>query len=214
MVGRLQTAPVLVNGNPAIALLDTGSTQPLVQPHLVDKRDFVPGGKLGVLCVNGDEHEYPVAEVYLEVGGQTYQMAVVVVEGLSHPVVIGQDILVLPELVRASRPVSMVVTRSRSRAQGRQESTGEPESNTLMEMPFAGEDISAPVRNRGKKSRRQRRQDRLVGTVERNPELPPTQLDEEWGEVPDNFGQLQREDPTLQTAFEKVTHVNDVRTDV
>ena len=105
-VGRLQTAPVRVNGKIAIALLDTGCTQTLLQPHLVEKRDFVPGGKLRVLCVNGDEHEYPGAEVYLEVRGQIYQMTVVVVEGLSHSGVIGQDILILPELV----------TRSQSRA--------------------------------------------------------------------------------------------------
>lgn len=62
----------------------------------------MPGGKQRVLCVNGDEH---VAEVYLEVRGQTYQMAVGVVERLSHSVVIGQDILVLPEFVQTSQPV-------------------------------------------------------------------------------------------------------------
>lgn len=53
-----------------------------------------------------------------------------------------------------------------------------------------------------------------MGTVKRTPELPPNQLDEEQGEVPDSFGQLQREDPTLQAAFRKVTHVNDVQTEV
>lgn len=172
----------------------------------------MPGGKLRVLCVNGDEHD--VAEVYLEVRGQTYQMAVGVVERLSHSVVIGQDILVLPEFVQTSQPVCMVVPSSQDSAQGPQESTGWSESNALLKMPFAGEDISALVRRRGKKSRRQRRQDRLVGTVERNAELPPTQVDGELGEVPDNFEQLQREDPTLQKAFEIVTHINDVQTEV
>ena len=132
--GRLQTAPVHVNGKSAIALLDTGSTQTLLHPHLVEKRDFVPGGKLGVLCVNGDEHEYPVAEVYLEVRGQTYQMTVGVVDGLSHSVVIGQDILVL--LVQTSQPVSIVVTRSRSLAQG-------PKAST--EQFFPTGEVSRPV---------------------------------------------------------------------
>lgn len=42
----------------------------------------MPGGKLRVLCVNGDEHEHPIAEVYLEVRGQSYQMTVGAVEGL------------------------------------------------------------------------------------------------------------------------------------
>ena len=62
------------------------------------------------------------------------------------------------------------------------------------------EDISAPIRTRGKKSHRQRRQAKLVGTVERNEELPLTQPDDEWGEVLDHFEQLQRDDPTLQKA--------------
>lgn len=99
-----------MNGKTAIALPDTRNTQTLVQPHLVEKRDFVPGGKLRVLCVNGDEHD--VAEVYLEVRGQTYQIAVGIVERLSISVVIGQDILVLPEFVQTSQPVSMVVPSS------------------------------------------------------------------------------------------------------
>ena len=213
-VGRLQTVPVLVNGRSAIALLDTGSTQTLVQPHLVEKRDFMPGGKLRVLCVNGDEHEYPVAEVYLEVRGQTYQMTVGVVKGLSHSVVIGQDILVLPELVQTSQPVSMVVTRSQNRAQDPEAFTGESESNDLAELPFANGDGSAPGSPRGKKSRMQCRREKLVGTVERSEELPLTQPDDEWGEVPDNFGQLQKEDPTLQKALARVTHIDGVQTEV
>ncbi len=213
-VGRLQTAPVLVNAEKTIALLDTGSTHTLVQPHLVEKRDFVPGGKLKVLCVNGDEHEYPTAEVYLSVRGQTYQMTVGVVDRLSHPVVIGQDILVLPELVQTSKPVCMVVTRSQSRAQVPERSTGEPESNSLAELPFANEDIAPPARIGGRKSRRQCRQAKLVGTVERSEELHLTPPDDEWGEVPDNLEQLQRQDPTLQQAFDRVTSIDDVQTEV
>lgn len=124
-VGRLQTVPVRITRRTAIALLDTGSTQTLVWPHLVEKRDFVLSAELRVLCANRDEHKYPVAEVYLEVRGQTYQMTVGVVEGLSHLLVIGQDILVLPELVQGSKPVCMMVTRSQSQAQGPGGSTGE-----------------------------------------------------------------------------------------
>lgn len=53
-----------------------------------------------------------------------------------------------------------------------------------------------------------------MGTVERNAEPPPTQLEGEWGEVPDDFEQLQREDPTLQKAFDTVTHIDDGPTEV
>lgn len=117
-----------------------------MQPHLVEKRDFVQGKKLKVLCVNGDEHEYPTAEVYLYIRGQTYQMMVGVVERLSHPVVIGQDIIVLPELVQSSRPVNMVVTRSQSQAQ-------DPEKGPS-ELPFSEEENTPPAKTKCRKSRR------------------------------------------------------------
>ena len=138
-------------------------------------------------------------------------MTVGVVEGLSHSVVIGQDILVLPELVQTSQPVSIVVTRSQSLAQGPEESTGEHESNELAELHLFNEYVSAPIRTRGKNSRRQ---DKLVGMVERNEELPLTQPDDDWGEVPDHFEQLQRDDPNLQKAFDRVSHIDDVQTEV
>lgn len=85
-------------------------------------------------------------------GGLPYQMTVGVVEGMSHAVVIGRDILTLLELVPTSQPVSMVVTTSQRRAQGPQESTSELESNGFLELPFAGEDIPGPVKSRVKKS--------------------------------------------------------------
>jgi hypothetical protein len=213
--GRLQTTTVLVNGKEATALLDTGSTQTLVQPHLVKARDFVQGRNLRILCVNGDEHEYPTAEVYLEVRGQAYQMIVGVVERLSHAVVIGQDILVLPELVQASKPVNVVVTRSQSRAGAPGEETEEPaELATLRDMPFAEGEIAPPARVRGKKTRMQVRRDRLVGTVERNAELPLAEPDADWGDISVNFEQLQREDESLLKAYDKVSEVGETSTDV
>lgn len=63
------------------------------------------------------------------------------------------------------------------------------------------EDIPAPVMLGRKKSHKQRRQKKLVGTVEENRELPPSLLEEEWGDVPENVGQLQSLDSTLQEVF-------------
>ncbi|KAL2099488.1 hypothetical protein ACEWY4_003882 [Coilia grayii] len=202
-MGRLQTILVTVNGETVTALLDSGSTQTLVQPHLVEKRDILPGKKLKVLCVNGDEHEYLVADVYLQVQGQTYQVTVGVVERLSHPVVIGQDIVVLPELLQTVKPVSMVVTRAQSRAQAPEDTEKTPELNDLKELAFADADITSPAQVKTKKTRRQRRQAKLVGSMEKD--LPVGQSEEDWGEVPDNFGQMQREDNSLKGAFRQVT---------
>ncbi|KAL2083735.1 hypothetical protein ACEWY4_021508 [Coilia grayii] len=202
-LGRLQTMPIAINGESVTALLDSGSTRTLVQPHLVERRDTIPGRKLKVLCVNGDEHEYPVADVYLDIQGQTYEVTVGVVERLSHPVVIGQDIVVLPELLQTTKPVNMDMTRAQSRVQASEETGETPELNHLRELAFADADITPPARVKSKKTRGQRRQAKLIGSVERD--LPVSQSEEDWGEVPDNFGQLQREDDTLKGAFEQVS---------
>ena len=122
--------------------------------------DFVQGRNLRILCVIGGEHEYHTAEVYLDVRGQAYQMIVDVVERLSHAVVIGQDICILPELMQASKPVNVVVTRSQSRAKAFEEETEDPAVlTTLRELPFAIGEIAPPARVRGKKSGMQVRRD-------------------------------------------------------
>lgn len=69
------------------------------------------------VCVNGDENNYPMAEVYLEVNGQIYQLTVGVVDKLSHPVLIGQDVLVLPKCIQSSRMENIVITRSQKAAE-------------------------------------------------------------------------------------------------
>ncbi|KAL2095443.1 hypothetical protein ACEWY4_010162 [Coilia grayii] len=201
--GKLQIMAVVVNGKPVTALLDSGSTQTLVQPHLVERRDMVVGKSLRVLCVNGDEHEYPIAEVYVEISGQTYQLSVGVVEKLSHPIVIGQDIVVLPELLQAIKPV-YVVTRSQSAAHTDEEANEDsPDSLAWKELAFCDADITSPARVRPKKSRSQRRRARLVGTVGKD--LPVWAADDIWEDVPGDFEKMQREDASLAKAFEKVT---------
>lgn len=211
-MGRLQTMQVGINGVKVTALLDSGSTQTLVQPHLVERRDIIEERKLKVLCVNGDEHKYPVAEVYLDVQGQTYQLAVGVVEKLSHPVVVGQDIGVLPELLQTSKPVNMVMTRAQRQAQPPEETSDPTELQYLKELAFANAEITPPAEVKLKKTRQQRRQAKLVGTVEKG--LPLGQVDDCWGEVPENVGQLQREDTTLKGAYDKVTQYDGVSTGV
>ncbi|XP_041918589.1 uncharacterized protein LOC121682500 [Alosa sapidissima] len=71
-LSRVQTVPVTVNDMSTHALLDTGSTHTLVQPHLIDTSEDLGKGQLRVCCVNGDEHVYPVADIRLEVQGQAF----------------------------------------------------------------------------------------------------------------------------------------------
>ena len=61
--GRVQIIDITVNGRPVRALLDTGSTQTQVHPYLVGQPDMLKGGRVRVCCVNGDELEYPTADV-------------------------------------------------------------------------------------------------------------------------------------------------------
>ena len=72
----------------------------MVQPHLIDKSEKLGKRQIRVCCVNGDEHVYPVAKICLVVRGRTFWCATAgIVEGLSQPVVLGQDVLILLELV-------------------------------------------------------------------------------------------------------------------
>ncbi|KAG7508775.1 zinc finger protein 444-like [Solea senegalensis] len=58
----VQVINVTVNGMPARALLDTGSTETLVHPHPVDELETLTGGRHRVCCVNGDDRECPLVE--------------------------------------------------------------------------------------------------------------------------------------------------------
>ena len=211
-IGRVQTVAVKVNGITTVALLDTGSTQTLVQPHLLDRSEELGTGQIRVCCVNGDEHVYPVAEIGLEVRGQAFLLTVGVVKGLSHPVVLGQDVLILPELVQSAKPVSMVVTRSQAKARETPEAT----KALLDSMPFSQTDISIPERVKIHKSRRQRRREKLQGTVQKlGEQVPVPEVSKEamW-ELPLNFGELQAGDETLKEPFGKVTEIEGVKTGV
>lgn len=178
VVTRLQTTPVKVNGKTTVAVLDSGSTHTLVQPHLEEQPVELGKGQLRVCCVNGDEHVYPVADICLEVKGQAFLSNVGVVKGLNNPVVLGQDVLILPELIQSSKPVSMVLTHSQAKAQ-QKEMLEEVASRSLLEtMPFSHTDIDLPEHVKPHKSRRQRRREKLLGSVQKMVEqLPVPEVD-------------------------------------
>ncbi|KAL2086933.1 hypothetical protein ACEWY4_017992 [Coilia grayii] len=208
--GRVQVIDVTVNGKPARALLDTGSTQTLVRPHLVDQPETLTGGRLRVCCVNGDEHEYPIADICLQVQDQTYNLKAGIVRGLSHPVVLGQDVLILPDLVQATPPMSMVATRS----QAKRMRADEADTQKLCEvLPFSQEEITPPERVRQRKSRQQRRREKLLGTVENmtsaDQDVPPTAHQNVW-DIPSNLRELQEQDESLKELFSKAAEVEGV----
>lgn len=113
-VGFVGGGPSPSEETPVNALLDSASTQTLVLPYLIQQQQF-GDGEVDVWYVHGDKRPYPTAHVYLEVQGQSYFLEVGVVPALSHPVLLGHDIPILPRLLQESKPVNMMVTRAKAR---------------------------------------------------------------------------------------------------
>lgn len=62
--------------------------------------------------------------------------------------VLGQDVLILPEMVQSTLPVSMVATRSQTKTDSQRE---------LEMMPFSKREISSPEKIKAVKTHQQRR---------------------------------------------------------
>ena len=57
-------------------------------------------GKVLVRCIHGDESEHQTADVQVEIEGQSYLLNVGIMDSCPYPVVLGQDVLVLAELLQ------------------------------------------------------------------------------------------------------------------
>lgn len=92
----------------------------MVGPDCLPRDVIFVEGKISVWCVHGDNVDYPIAEVPIQVEGQQYLLAVGVMEKLPYQVVLGRDLPVLYDLIakqsqgRASEGM-VAVTRSRGR---------------------------------------------------------------------------------------------------
>ncbi|XP_029928572.1 uncharacterized protein LOC115374014 [Myripristis murdjan] len=227
--GKQQLTEVNINGKPAQALLDTGSEQTLVHPSVLNDQCLLGGPGLDISCVHGDHRTYPTAAVYVEVAGQTYLLTVGVVRNLAHQVILGQDIPILQELVQSCKPVC-VVTRSQKQAQevwegdsagsqvepdrvrqGQRQVSLNPvpvEPNPFSELPYFECDMPNQSSAKVRKSKRQRRQEKMSGTARVGsvgwPDLEGCNVD-----LPGDFKQLQGQDETLQGAFEQAVSVEE-----
>ncbi|KAL4007856.1 hypothetical protein ACER0C_001708 [Sarotherodon galilaeus] len=175
----VRTAPVLVNGQREEALLDTGSFQSVVLASLVP-RELWSDTRTKISCVHGDEKDYPMAEVYLTVGGQTFLLPVALAPRLPYAVILGLDIPTLLDLVSnevpghlntvhvdqdhnlqkqdiilQAQPESAIPSLITTRAQ----SANDP----LKELPFYDEELEVSPAKPAK-SRAQRRRDKFRGS--------------------------------------------------
>ncbi|XP_031179965.1 uncharacterized protein LOC116067643 [Sander lucioperca] len=67
---------VKINGVNLRALIDTGSTQTLVQRKYVPANAICTLETVPICCIHGDEKSYPTADIYLEIEGQAYLLNV------------------------------------------------------------------------------------------------------------------------------------------
>uniref|UniRef100_A0A8C7Y906 Uncharacterized protein n=1 Tax=Oryzias sinensis TaxID=183150 RepID=A0A8C7Y906_9TELE len=151
---------VRINGKSHKALVDTGSTQTLVQRQHVPANIICTRETISICCVHGDRKIYPTAELYIEVQGQTYFLNVGVVDDLPFPVVLGHDLPVLFDLLDTKGNSNFAVTRTQTRLE-------EEQSPLLSALPFDDAELETNP-GKSRKPRSQRRQEKFKHTTEAN----------------------------------------------
>uniref|UniRef100_A0AAV2KVA7 Uncharacterized protein n=1 Tax=Knipowitschia caucasica TaxID=637954 RepID=A0AAV2KVA7_KNICA len=216
---RGRTTPVLVNGHCAEALLDSGCFQTVVRSSLVPLERQSPE-KARLICIHGDEHNYPTGEVYLTVGGQTYLVNVALAKNLPFAVILGNDIPTLPDLIiQADSGHSEMCSVIASNPCFQSPPEPAKPCNILTraqiargiceELPFCDEELAQPCKAR--KPRAQKRREKFVGSQKEKEELSKPLSPVEFC-IPSDIGALQKEDSTLKPWFDKVEEREGVKT--
>lgn len=189
----LTETSVELHGQALNALIDTGSTQTLVQRRYVPPQSVCTGDIIPICCVHGDEKKYPTADVYVSVNGQTYLLNVGVVDNLPFPVILGSDLPVLIDLLKPFQ-CNVAITRAKAKQ------TEKPGS-VLSTLPFYGVEF-ATNRIKERKSRRQRRHETFQGTVVTPTGTPEPEALSDF-KIPGNIIELQHQDVSLAKCFEE-----------
>lgn len=191
--------PVVVNGQPAVALLDSGSFTSLIKRSLVPVGSIDYSNKTDIVCVHGDCHVYPKAEVSVEIEGQQYLLTVAVVDNLPKDLILGTDFPLFMDLLQVAgndfvgpgmgNVACPVVTRSQAQATG------------LQPLPDLDGTLCEGGTKGPRKSKRQRRFEKELGAAECD--VKELTVDGLW-EVPGNIAGLQRQDVSLKCLYDKV----------
>lgn len=182
----IKMTSVKINGRKIKALIDTGSTQTLVHRQYVPNNVISTLETIPVCCVHGDEKPYPTADIFIEVQGQPYLFYVGVAENLPFPVVLGEDLPVLYDLLRPVQSCNVV-----TRAQAKQSE----HLPTLTALPFFDVDLETNP-GKSRKPRSQRRQEKFKGSKVK----PPVEMAPEGPlgfKLPTNIIEMQQKDPSL-----------------
>lgn len=182
------TVPVRVKGKTWQALVDSGSSQSFMLKSCLKMDNLQPVGEVIVRCIHGDETKHETVEVTIEINGQKYLLTVGLLEKCPYPVILGQDVPILTELLQGN--VNMATAYVLTRAQAKLKSGQEVWS----ELPFA---ICSG--GKARKTKAERRRAKVAGTALQE-SVPTPPLEVAVVEVAD-FGKMQREDPTLSSCF-------------
>lgn len=189
----LHQVTVCLNGQEVSALVDTGCMQTLVKAELVPVHLWSHTSPVAIKCVHGDERFYPTANVYVQVQGQTYLMEVGLSPELPYPVVLGQDLPVLFDLLPL-QACNAAVTRAMAKSE-------EVEVGLLGALPFFDSDLEAEP-GKTRKSRSQRRCEKyrhaVVSERESVPENPLGY------KVPSDIVELQKDDSIVGPLYRMV----------
>ncbi|XP_040276366.1 uncharacterized protein LOC120991641 [Bufo bufo] len=170
---------ISINGHPVKALLDSGSLVTLVHESLVASRG--PGKQtIRIVCIHGDQREYPTTCVTLSTLGREIQQVVGVGRQIPYAAILGRDCPLFWSLWegRGAEPVP-VDPEEELPAVGVTNKEEECQPDSLYLEGLAGEPVAAPS----------------------VPELEVSR---------DTFGTAQLQDPTLSRAREGVTVINGV----
>ncbi|XP_069370624.1 uncharacterized protein [Paralichthys olivaceus] len=192
------TVPVMIGGKTLQALVDSGSSQSFVLKSCM-KSNYRPVGSVRVRCIHGDESGHQTCEVPIVISSQKYLLTVGLLDKCPYPVILGQDVPVLTELLQnVNTASSYVLTRAQA--------SKNTELDDLTELPYSGHG------GKPKKSKAEKLRAKVAGTaVPESLALPPLEGSEVL--VPD-FGKLQQEDPTLSSSFASAKTPDEAREDI
>uniref|UniRef100_A0A3P9HAM8 Gypsy retrotransposon integrase-like protein 1 n=1 Tax=Oryzias latipes TaxID=8090 RepID=A0A3P9HAM8_ORYLA len=182
--------PVKVNGKYVSAILDSGSSLSLVKKGCLSNGVIDYKNKTNIKCVHGDQRSYPTAEVTIAVDGHAFLLQVGVIDQLSVECVLGRDLPVLHDLITQMKPkICAVVTRSQTKA-------------GLEPLPDLHSDLCEGGSKGPRKSRRQRRIDKITGT-DSDVKVYPEPVSVDW-DIPNDISFLQMSDPSLSWLYKQV----------
>ena len=91
----------LVEGKQIDLLLDTGSARTLVRRELVPEEKVLVGEVVAVRCAHGDNVNYPLADVDVEIEGRKMTIRAGVSDRLPVQILLGCDVPELVELLKS-----------------------------------------------------------------------------------------------------------------